>query len=116
MLKGANWGMDEGMLRCDRQGFEARLRMEKDMNFTILRNCLGNVSKEDFFDLCDQYGLMVWEEFGINHNTTPHRPRRVFRECQGPDAGTEESRLRGLFGVRPTRAVRRSPSNRPCRG
>jgi len=71
MLKGANWGMDEGMLRCDRQGFQARLRMEKDMNFTILRNCLGNVSKEDFFDLCDQYGLLVWEEFGINHNTTP---------------------------------------------
>ncbi len=71
MLKGASWGMDEGMLRCDRQGFEARLRMEKDMNFTILRNCLGNVSKEDFFDLCDQYGLMVWEEFGINHETVP---------------------------------------------
>ena len=71
LLRGADWGMDEGMLRCDRQGFEARLRMEKDMNFNILRNCLGNVSKEDFFDLCDRYGLMVWEEFGINHETTP---------------------------------------------
>ena len=71
LLRGADWGMDEGMLRCDRQGFETRLRMEKEMNFNILRNCLGNVSKEDFFDLCDRYGLMVWEEFGINHETTP---------------------------------------------
>ena len=71
MVKGANWGMDEGMIRCDRQGYETRLRLEKDMNFTMIRNCLGNVSKDDFFDLCDQYGLMVWEEFGSNHNAVP---------------------------------------------
>jgi hypothetical protein len=71
LIKGANWGMEEGMLRCDRRAFDIRLRMEKDMNFTMIRNCLGQVDKEEFFDLCDQYGLLVWEEFGINHAVKP---------------------------------------------
>jgi hypothetical protein len=82
MLKGANWGMDEGMLRCDRQGYDVRLRMEKDMHFTILRNCLGNVAKQDFFDLCDRYGLMVWEEFGVNHDTVPFDVNAWFQSAQ----------------------------------
>ncbi len=72
--RGADWGMDEGMLRCDRQGFEDRLRMEKDMNYNLLRNCLGNVDKEEFFDVCDEYGLMVWEEFGIHYSIMPDDP------------------------------------------
>ena len=70
-LKGSNWGMDEGMMRCDRRRCEARLRMERDMHFNLLRSCLGNVAKEDFFDLCDRYGLMVWEEFGLNGEVMP---------------------------------------------
>jgi hypothetical protein len=72
MLKGANWGMDEGMLRCDREGYEDRVRMEKDMNFTLIRNCLGNVAKQEFFDTCDRYGVLIWEEFGLIHDIMPY--------------------------------------------
>ncbi len=71
MVKGVNWGMDEGMLRCDHAGFETRLRLEREMNFTMIRNCLGNVAKEDFYDLCDEYGLMVFDEFWSNHGRPP---------------------------------------------
>jgi hypothetical protein len=71
-LKGMDWGMDEGMLRCDREGYELRLRREKDMNFTLLRNCLGNVAKQAFYEVCNRYGLLVWEEFGVNHDTMPY--------------------------------------------
>jgi len=71
MVKGANWGMDEGLLRCDRTGFETRLRLEREMNFTMIRNCVGSVAKEDFYDLCDQDGLMVFDEFWSNHGTPP---------------------------------------------
>jgi len=72
--RGVNWGMDEGMLRCDREGFDWRLRMEKEMNFNIIRSNAGNVDKSDFFDLCDEYGLMVWEEFGISTGVMPDDP------------------------------------------
>jgi hypothetical protein len=72
MLKGADWGMDEGMLRCGQEGYETRLRMEKDMNFNLIRNCLGNVAKREFYEACDRLGMMVWEEFGVNHNVMPY--------------------------------------------
>lgn len=73
-LRGSDWGMDEGMLRCDCQGFEDRVRFEKDMNYNLIRNCLGNVDKEEFFDVCDEMGIMVWEEFGIHYNLMPDDP------------------------------------------
>jgi beta-galactosidase/beta-glucuronidase len=71
-LKGANWGMDEGMLRCDREGFEDRIRYEKDMNFTMILSNLGHVGKQDFFDECDRAGIFIWEEFGVNHDNMPY--------------------------------------------
>jgi len=72
LLKGADWGMDEGMLRCDREGYEDRVRLEKSMNYTLIRNCLGNVAKQEFYEACDRCGLMIWEEFGVNHNIMPY--------------------------------------------
>jgi len=80
--RGANWGMDEGMLRCDRKGFEDRLRFEKDMNVNLIRNCLGNVDKEDFFDVCDEMGIMVWEEFGIHYSNMPDDPVMWLRNAR----------------------------------
>jgi hypothetical protein len=73
-IRGVNWGMDEGMLRCDREGFQNRLRMEKGMNFNLIRNWAGNLDKREFFDTCDEYGLMVWEEFGIANGLMPDDP------------------------------------------
>jgi beta-galactosidase/beta-glucuronidase len=73
-VRGVNWGMSEGMLRCGGEGFERRLQMEREMNFNLIRNWAGNVDKPEFFDLCDEYGLMVWEEFGIANQIMPDNP------------------------------------------
>ncbi len=73
-IRGVNWGMDEGMLRCDRQGFVNRVAMEKEMNFNLIRNWGGNLDKPEFFDVCDELGLMVWDEFGMANSTMPDDP------------------------------------------
>ncbi|MCL2660167.1 MAG: hypothetical protein FWD64_06580, partial [Acidobacteriaceae bacterium] len=73
-IRGVNWGMDEGMLRCDRRGYESRLRMEKEMNFNLIRNWSGNLDKTEFYEICDEYGLLVWEEFGIANSLMPDDP------------------------------------------
>jgi len=82
MVKGSNWCMDEGMLRLDREGFRARLRMEKEMNFTLIRSTLGAITKEDFFELCDEYGLLVWDEFGANHEHAVVYPEIVVENAR----------------------------------
>jgi beta-mannosidase len=61
--KGGNWGMDEVLKRIPRQRLEAQIRLHKAANYTILRNWVGQSTTEDLFDLCDRYGIMVWDEF-----------------------------------------------------
>ena len=61
--KGGNWGMDEMLKRIPRQRLEAQVRLHKLANYTMLRNWVGQSTTEDLFDLCDRYGIMVWDEF-----------------------------------------------------
>jgi beta-mannosidase len=61
--KGGNWGMDEVLKRIPRRRLEAQIRLHKLANYTILRNWVGQSTSEDLYDLCDRYGIMVWDEF-----------------------------------------------------
>jgi Exo-beta-D-glucosaminidase Ig-fold domain/Glycosyl hydrolases family 2/Glycosyl hydrolases family 2, sugar binding domain/Glycosyl hydrolases family 2, TIM barrel domain len=61
--KGGDWGMDEALKRLPHDRLEAQIRLHKEANYTILRNWVGQSTSEDLFDLCDKYGIMVWDEF-----------------------------------------------------
>jgi hypothetical protein len=61
--KGGNWGMDEAMKRIPRERLEAQIRLHQLANYTIIRNWVGQSTSEDFYDLCDQHGLLLWDEF-----------------------------------------------------
>ena len=61
--KGGNWGMDEVLKRIPRRRLEAQIKLHKLANYTILRNWVGQSTTEDLYDLCDRYGIMVWDEF-----------------------------------------------------
>ncbi|HEY3863908.1 MAG TPA: glycoside hydrolase family 2 TIM barrel-domain containing protein [Verrucomicrobiae bacterium] len=63
MCRGGNWGLDEAMKRNPRARLEAQIRMHKLANYTIIRNWVGQSTSEDFYDMCDQYGLLLWDEF-----------------------------------------------------
>jgi beta-mannosidase len=63
MCKGGDWGMDEAMKRIDRKRLEAQIRMHQEANFNMIRNWVGQSTSEDFYDLCDRCGIMVWDEF-----------------------------------------------------
>lgn len=62
-LKGGNWGMSEYMLRCRGAEYETKLRFHKEMNFNMIRNWTGSTTDEEFYDACDKYGMMVWDDF-----------------------------------------------------
>jgi hypothetical protein len=61
--KGGNWGMDEVLKRLPRRRLEAQIKLHQLANYTIVRNWVGQSTTEDFYDLCDRHGIMVWDEF-----------------------------------------------------
>jgi hypothetical protein len=67
-IKGGDWGMSEYLLRCAGQEYDTKLRYHKEMNFNMIRNWIGSTTDEEFYDACDKYGLMVWDEFWLNGN------------------------------------------------
>ncbi|HTJ79487.1 MAG TPA: malectin domain-containing carbohydrate-binding protein [Rariglobus sp.] len=63
LAKGGDWGMDEAMKRIPRERLEAQIRMHQLANYTIIRNWVGQSTSADFYDLCDKYGILLWDEF-----------------------------------------------------
>jgi hypothetical protein len=63
VCKGGNWGLDEAMKRVSREHLEPYFRLERDANLTMVRNWCGQSTAQVFFDLADEYGLMVWNDF-----------------------------------------------------
>lgn len=75
--KGTNWVHPEifyGTLTRER--YNELLDLAKEVNFNILRVWGGGiVNKESFFELCDEKGLLVWQEFPLacnNYRDDPH--------------------------------------------
>jgi len=55
--------MDEAMKRIPRARLEAQIKMHQTAHYNIIRNWVGQSTSEDLYDLCDKYGLMLWDEF-----------------------------------------------------
>jgi hypothetical protein len=67
-LKGGNWGMSEYMLRCRGDEYDLKVKLHKEMNYNIIRNWLGSTTDDEFYEACDKYGIMVWDDFWLNAN------------------------------------------------
>jgi hypothetical protein len=63
--RGGNWGFGESMLRYRRREYDTAVRYHREMNFTMIRNWVGQVGDEEFFAACDRHGVMVWQEFWL---------------------------------------------------
>ena len=62
-IRGGNWGLDEALKRIPRERLEAQIRMHQLANLNMIRNWVGQSTSEDFYELCDKYGLLLWDEF-----------------------------------------------------
>ncbi|HUI73598.1 MAG TPA: LamG-like jellyroll fold domain-containing protein [Candidatus Acidoferrum sp.] len=61
--RGGNWGMDDFLKRVSRQRLEPYFRLHRDAHLNIIRNWVGQSTEEVFYDLADEYGLLVWNDF-----------------------------------------------------
>ncbi len=61
--RGGNWGMDDARKRVSRQHLEPYFRLHRDAGLNIIRNWVGQSTEETFYELADEYGQMVWNDF-----------------------------------------------------
>ncbi|MDP4238464.1 MAG: glycoside hydrolase family 2 TIM barrel-domain containing protein [Bacteroidota bacterium] len=64
--RGGNWGMDDGMERVSRERLEPFFKFHRQANFNMIRNWTGESTEEVFYDLCDEYGMLVWNDFWLS--------------------------------------------------
>ncbi len=63
-VKGSNWVPADALHSRDVKRIPDILKLFKEMGCSILRCWGGNVyENHQFFDLCDEYGIMVWQDF-----------------------------------------------------
>ncbi len=67
LLKGGNWGMSDYMLKVRGKDYETRIRLHQAMHFNMIRNWTGEVTDDAFYQYCDKYGIMVWDDFWLNN-------------------------------------------------
>lgn len=64
-LKGGDWGMSEYLLRRHGEAYETAIKLHKDLNYNMIRLWTGCVTDDEFYDYCDEYGIMVWDDFWL---------------------------------------------------
>ena len=74
--KGSNWVNPELFFgRITRERYAELLRLAADAHMNLLRVWGGaGVNKPDFYALCDEMGLLVWQEFMLACNHYPGTP------------------------------------------
>jgi Exo-beta-D-glucosaminidase Ig-fold domain/Glycosyl hydrolases family 2, TIM barrel domain len=61
--RGGSWGTDDMLKRVSRDRLEPYFRLHQAANLNIIRNWLGQNTEEVFYDLADEYGLLVLNDF-----------------------------------------------------
>ncbi|MFV3076021.1 glycosyl hydrolase 2 galactose-binding domain-containing protein [Niveispirillum fermenti] len=75
--RGGNWGMDDWRKRVEKDRLEPYFRLHRDAHVNIIRNWVGQNTQEEFFELADEYGLMVMNDFWASTQDYQLEPQDV---------------------------------------
>jgi hypothetical protein len=62
-VRGGNIGMDDMLKRVGRDRLEPMFRLQHEAHMNIIRNWCGQNTEDVLYDLADEYGLMVFNDF-----------------------------------------------------
>jgi beta-galactosidase/beta-glucuronidase len=63
--RGGNWGFSESMLRYRGREYQAAMRYHREMNFTMVRNWVGQVGEDAFYEAADRNGIVIMQDFWL---------------------------------------------------
>jgi hypothetical protein len=63
--RGGNWGFPESNLEYRGREYDIAVAYHADMNFTMIRNWVGQTGDDEFYEACDRHGIMVWQDFWL---------------------------------------------------
>ncbi len=67
--KGANWIPCDQLLQLTHDRYNRLLKLAKEAHFNLFRVWGGGLYEtDDFYNLCDEYGILAWQEFLSNRN------------------------------------------------
>lgn len=76
---GGNWGLPDHMLGYRAREYDIAVRNHADMNFTMIRNWVGQTFDEEFYEACDRYGIVVWQDFWLANPADGPEPYDIER-------------------------------------
>lgn len=62
---GGNWGFSENNLNYRKREYDTAIRYHKEMNFNTIRNWVGQIGDEEFYEACDRNGIVIWQDFWL---------------------------------------------------
>ena len=63
--RGGNWGFGENNLNYRGREYDIAVEHHANMNFTMMRNWVGQIGDEELYEACDRHGIMVWQDFWL---------------------------------------------------
>ena len=75
--RGGNWGTDDWRKRIERERLEPYFRLHKEAGLNTIRNWVGQNTEEPFYDLADEYGLLVLNDFWASTQDYQLEPQDV---------------------------------------
>jgi len=75
-LQGVNWSpIRPNFADVPEAEYRKRLQLYHDLNMNVLRvNGCGILEKEFFYDICDELGLLIWQDFPLSSSGPDNTP------------------------------------------
>ncbi len=80
-MKGTGWCTTDALMRFTKESYDTQLSRAKAQGINFVRAWGGGMPEtETFYDLCDEYGLCVYQEWPLHDNSYQRQPTDVLYE------------------------------------